>query len=106
MVSREAKGLGSMYSNTSTAPSYNELQPYFHRFFLADLIQEGSLGVMRAVEDFDFTDPQGHFFPYVTACIRHALTRLLPRDGLLSIHRLEFWKLAQQGRLKEWRSEE
>ncbi len=79
-----------------------EQQPFFHRHSLSDLIQEGNLGVMQAVKDYDFSDPQGHFFAYVTACIRNALTRLLPRDGLLSIHRLEFWKLAEQGRLKEW----
>jgi RNA polymerase primary sigma factor len=79
-----------------------EQQPFFHRFSLADLIQEGNLGLLQAVEDFDFTDPQGRFFAYATACLRNALTRLLPRDGLLSIHRLQFWKLAEQGRLKEW----
>ena len=79
-----------------------EQQPLFHRFSLADLIQEGNLGLLHAVEDFDFTDPQGHFFAYATACMRHAITRALPRDGLLSIHRLEFWRLAGQGRLKEW----
>src|ERR1051326_7168960 len=79
-----------------------EQQPFFHRFSLADLIQEGNLALLQAVEDFDFTNPQGNFFAYATACMRNALTRLLPRDGLLSIHRLQFWKLAQQGRLKEW----
>lgn len=79
-----------------------EQQPLFHRFSLADLIQEGNLGLLQAVEDFDFTDPQGNFFAYATACIRNAITRALPRDGLLSIHRLQFWQLAQQGKLKEW----
>ncbi len=79
-----------------------EQQPFFHRFSLADLIQEGNLSLLQAVENFDFSKPQGNFFAYATACMRNALTRLLPRDGLLSIHRLQFWKLAQQGRLKEW----
>jgi RNA polymerase sigma factor (sigma-70 family) len=79
-----------------------EQQPLFHRFSFADLIQEGNLALLQAVEDFDFTRPQSHFFAYATACLRNALTRLLPRDGLLSIHRLQFWKLAEQGRLKEW----
>jgi RNA polymerase sigma factor (sigma-70 family) len=79
-----------------------EQQPLFHRFSLADLIQEGNLALLQAVEDFDFRHPQGHFFAYATACLRNALTRLLPRDGLLSIHRLQFWKLAEQGRLREW----
>jgi len=78
-----------------------EQQPLFHRFSLADLVQEGNLGLLQAVDDFDFTDPQGNFFAYATACMRKAITRALPRDGLLSIHRLQFWKLAQQGRLKE-----
>ena len=58
--------------------------------------------MLHAVEDFDFSDPQGNFFAYATACMRNAIIRALPRDGLLSIHRLEFWRLAQQGRLKEW----
>src|SRR5436309_14239249 len=122
MASHEPKGLGSMYSNTPTGPSYAELQPYsadlstlpplseqeeadllcrlllaqqghlspeqahaakqrlvegclrrviriareqepfFHRHSLSDLIQEGNLGVMQAVKDYDFSDPQGHFF--------------------------------------------
>ena len=79
-----------------------EQQPLFHRFSLADLIQEGNLGLLHAVEDFDFTDPQGNFFAYATACMRNAITRALPRDGLLHIYRWEFWRLAEQGRLKEW----
>jgi RNA polymerase sigma factor (sigma-70 family) len=79
-----------------------EQRPFFHRFSLADLIQEGNLSLLQAVEDFDFRHPQGQFFAYATACVCNALTRLLPRDGLLSIHRLQFWKLAGQGRLKEW----
>ena len=79
-----------------------EQQPLFHCFPLADLIQEGNLGLLHAVEDFDFTDPQGNFFAYATACMRNAITRALPRDGLLHIHRWEFWQLAEQGRLKEW----
>jgi RNA polymerase sigma factor (sigma-70 family) len=79
-----------------------EQQPFFHRHALADLIQEGNLAVLHAVEDFDFTDPQGNFFAYVTVCIRNAITRALPRDGLLSIQRWEFWRLARQGRLKEF----
>jgi RNA polymerase sigma-E/F/G factor len=79
-----------------------EQRPFFHRFSLADLIQEGNLALLQAVEDFDFRQPQGHFFAYATACVRNAIARALPRDGLLSIHRLQFWKLAKQGRLKEW----
>lgn len=79
-----------------------EQQSFFHRLSLADLIQEGNLGLLQAVENFDFTDPQGHFFAYATTCIRNTITRVLPRDGLLSIHRLQFWRLAQQGRLTEW----
>lgn len=76
-----------------------EQQSFFHRLSLADLIQEGNLGLLQAVENFDFTDPQGHFFAYATTYIRNAITRVLPRDGLLSIHRLQFWRLAQQDRL-------
>jgi RNA polymerase sigma factor (sigma-70 family) len=83
-------------------PLAKEQQPLFHRFSLADLIQEGNLALSQAVDDFDFSRPQSNFFAYATACLRNALTRLLPRDGLLSIHRLQFWKLAEQGRLKEW----
>src|SRR5260370_28702532 len=33
--------------------------------------------------------------------MRNAITRALPRDGLLSIHGLKFWRLVEQGRLKE-----
>src|SRR5713101_5056283 len=58
-------------------------QSLFHRFSFADLIQEGNLGLLQAVEDFDFSNPQSNFFAYATACIRNAITRLLPRDGLL-----------------------
>src|SRR5215472_16485168 len=48
-----------------------EQQPYFHHFSLADLIQEGNLALLQAVEDFDFTQSQGHFFAYATACLRN-----------------------------------
>src|ERR1700737_669308 len=36
-------------------PLAKEQQPFFHRFSLADLIQEGNLALLQAVEDFDFS---------------------------------------------------
>src|SRR5260370_9000611 len=47
-----------------------EQQPFIHRFSLADLIQEGNLGLLPAVECFDFTNPHRTFFAYATACMR------------------------------------
>jgi RNA polymerase sigma factor (sigma-70 family) len=77
------------------------LQRLFHRLSLSDLIQEGNIGLLHAVEDFDFTATTGCFFLYATACIRNAMIRALPQDGLIRVPRWEFWRLAGQGRLKE-----
>jgi RNA polymerase sporulation-specific sigma factor len=73
----------------------------FRRLSLSDLIQEGNIGLLQAVEDYDFTAMQGRFFAYATACIRNAIIRALPRDSLLRVPRCEFWRLAEQGRLRE-----
>ena len=39
-----------------------EQQPLFRRLSLSDLIQEGNIGLLHAVDDFDFTGQQGNFF--------------------------------------------
>jgi RNA polymerase sigma factor (sigma-70 family) len=44
---------------------------------------------------------RGRFLAYAMACIRNAIIRALPQDGLLRVPRCEFWRLAEQGRLKE-----
>jgi RNA polymerase sigma factor (sigma-70 family) len=76
-------------------------QCFFRRLSLSDLIQEGNIGLLQAVEDYDFNTMQGRFFAYATACVRNAIIRALPRDSLLRVPRCEFWRLAEQGRLKE-----
>ena len=73
----------------------------FHHFSLLDLIQEGNLGLLQVVEDYDFAEMNGCFFAYATACIRNAIIRALPRDGLMHVPRCEFWHLAGQGKLKD-----
>jgi RNA polymerase nonessential primary-like sigma factor len=62
-------------------------QPLFRRLSLADLIQEGNIGLLHAVEDYDFTSMQGRFFAYATACIRNAITRAHSRKTASSVSR-------------------
>lgn len=54
---------------------------------LADLIQVGNIGLLQAVQSFDFADPAGRFTPYVKASIRHAILSAFHSDEAFSISR-------------------
>src|SRR5438874_4005205 len=99
MASHEAKGLGSMYSNTSTVPSYAELQPY-----LADL---STLPPLSEQEEADLLlAQQGHLSPeqahaakqrLVEGCLRRVIR--IAREQEPFFHRHSLSDLIQEGNL-------
>ncbi len=74
-------------------------QYLFHSLSLPDLIQEGNIGLLQAVKDYDFTQTSGCFFADATACIRNAIIRALPKDCLIRVSRSDYWRMAEQGTL-------
>src|SRR5260221_4117293 len=43
-----------------------------------DLIQEGNIGLLKAVRDYPFAQATGHFTPYAKTCIKHTIISALP----------------------------
>lgn len=69
-----------------------------HGLSMEDLLQEGSVGLMKAVDKFDYTKGF-HFSTYATFWIKQSITRAIVNDGKtirIPVHNYEkYWKLTK-----------
>jgi RNA polymerase sigma factor (sigma-70 family) len=76
-------------------------RPNLRRLTFLDLVQEGNIGLLRAVANYDYAHPGKSFTAYVHVAIRHALADALLLDESVTVSPTVFYKqraaLQQQG---------
>ncbi|MBV9616893.1 MAG: sigma-70 family RNA polymerase sigma factor [Ktedonobacteraceae bacterium] len=60
-------------------------RPYLRRLSFLDLVQEGNIGLLRAVESYDYAHSTGSFTGYARVSIRHALADALFLDDSVMV---------------------
>ncbi|HLQ27920.1 MAG TPA: sigma-70 family RNA polymerase sigma factor [Ktedonobacteraceae bacterium] len=65
-----------------------------------DLVQEGTIGLMRAVERYDFATLSGDFTAYAATSIHYAMLDALPMEDSIQVGHHTFWRERAAGHIE------